>query len=92
MKRLPPPRVVAVDVDGTLVIGGAVNRALVRRVRAMSEAGYDVIVWSMRGRIYAERAAHATGLSDVATCVGKPGVIIDDKGLEWLRESHVVRL
>ena len=91
---MPSPRCIAVDVDGTLFSAKRprrVNRRLVSSVRAKANEGWDVIVWSMRGSVYARRAARAAGLDDVAVCVSKPGVIVDDIGLDWLRGCRVVR-
>lgn len=91
MRRLPPPRVIAVDVDGTLLLDrGRINAPLVESLKAKADDGFDLIVWSMRGRAYAQAAADRCGL-DAAVCVGKPGMIIDDCGIDWLRGCTVAR-
>ena len=87
----PLPRVLAVDVDGTLIDGWRTNPSIVELVRQQASAGWDVVIWSMRGRLYAERAAALAGVSDLAICIGKPGYIIDDQGLDWLRGARVQR-
>ena len=86
---LPPPRCIAIDVDGTLITDGRVNQPLVDYARGAAEAGFDILIWSMRGRIHAERAMQAAGLTDVARAISKPGLIIDDQGLTWLRHVRI---
>jgi hypothetical protein len=88
--RLPPPKCLAVDVDGTLITSQGVNPTLVEEIRERHADGFDVVVWSMRGRAYAERAAEAAGISDLVVCISKPGYIVDDVGLDWLRDVVVV--
>ena len=91
-RALPPPRCMAVDVDGTLIINGRVNQAMVESVNKALADGYQIIVWSMRGRAYAEAAAARVGLTgDDVQCCSKPGVIVDDVGLEWLKGVRVLR-
>lgn len=93
-RRLPPPSCVAVDVDGTLFSSKRprlLNSRLVALLRKRSAQGWEIIIWSMRGTAYARRAAYAAGLADVAICIAKPSVIIDDRGLEWLRSAQVVQ-
>lgn len=92
MKRFAPPRVLAVDVDGTLIDGGRAHPSIVELVQRQAAAGWDVLIWSMRGRRYAEQAAAFAGLAELVTCVGKPGVIVDDQGLDWLRDVRVQRM
>ena len=88
--RLPPPKCMAVDVDGTLIVGGEVNAEIVESMRRHHAAGWELVIWSMRGRANAERAAADAGLSEVAVCISKPGIIVDDDGLEWLRGVEVL--
>ena len=88
--RAPPPKCLAVDVDGTLITDQGVNTTLVETIREKHADGFDVVVWSMRGRAYAERAAAAVGIADLVVCISKPGYIVDDVGLDWLREVVVL--
>lgn len=92
MPLLPPPRCLAVDVDDTLLHHNIPNPAIVAMIRAYADQGWDVIVWSLRGRAYAQAAADLAGIAELAVCVGKPGVVVDDKGLDWLQFSRVVRM
>lgn len=89
--NISPPKCIAVDVDGTLIDGRHVNARLVESLKAKASDGYDIVIWSMRGRAYAQAAADHVGLADVAVCISKPGVVVDDRGLEWLRGCRVVR-
>ena len=91
MTPFAPPRCIAVDVDDTLIRHGQPNPSLVTLIRDRAAVGWDVIVWSMRGRAYAQAAATVCGIAELVVCVSKPGVVVDDKGLDWLRFSQVVR-
>lgn len=91
MTPLPPPRCLAVDVDHTLIRQGRPDLGVVTLIRERAADGWDVVVWSMRGRHYAQNAANVCGIAALVVCVGKPGVILDDQGLDWLRGAQVVR-
>lgn len=87
-----PPQAIAIDVDGTLIVNGQVNAALVSFAHRCSEQGFDLMLWSMRGREVAKQAAEAAGLSSVIDVVAsKPGYMIDDRGFDWLRGVRLVR-
>ena len=79
-------------MDGTLVIDGAVNTLVMEFAQERIEAGWDLLLWSMRGRKHAKHAASLAGLDDVAICTSKPGCVVDDRGLDWLKEVDLVRL
>lgn len=84
-RTLPPPLAIAVDVDGTLHQGGRLNHELVAEIRRRKLAGYEVILWSMRGQAYAHRCAIELGILELFDAViSKPGVIYDDEGKAWL--------
>ena len=86
-----PPRVLAVDVDGTLFVKGRVNRLVVDFVMSQKTAGFEIIIWSSRGTDYAKRATAAAGLTGVADVVtSKPGAIIDDQGWQWIKYTRVI--
>lgn len=89
--RYRPPKIIAVDVDGTLVIKGRGNTKLIQWLKAQHAAGYVLILWSMRGERYAEMVANELGIRDLFTHVlGKPGYVVDDKGWGWIRDTKVV--
>ena len=90
--KFPPPRVIAVDVDGTLFIRGHVNSKLVAWIKDRKAQGFEVIIWSSRGTKHAKRGAELAGLSGVADVViSKPGYIVDDRAWSWIRFTRVVR-
>lgn len=76
LETLPPPRVIAVDVDGTLHVDGISNQRLTTWLEEQRAAGYSLMLWSMRGEEYARRAAihcKADHLFDLIC--SKPGYI-----------------
>lgn len=86
------PKVIAVDVDGTLHENGYCNDRLVKWMRAKKADGYFIIIWSMRGLSHAKKAAERFGVADIADAIiPKPGYIVDDNGWAWTRYSSVVR-
>lgn len=92
MNAYVPRRVLAVDVDGTLIVHGRVNASVLRELKAAHKSGYDIIVWSARGRQHAEQAAEAAGVTEISICIGKPSAIIDDLGWAWAKTVPVVRV
>ena len=90
-QRHPPPKVIAVDVDGTLIIDGKVNAELVDYCRRKKDEGFTMILWSSRGKENAERAAKQSGLEGVFNILmSKPGYIVDDKQWSWTKYTRVV--
>ncbi len=90
--KLPPTRCIAVDVDGTLIYSGRLNQRLADWCEAKKVAGWDVVLWSARGRKYAEKVAEKFGIVGTFTSiVGKPGYIVDDLGWQWVRGTKIVR-
>lgn len=79
----PPPRCLAIDVDGVLLVRGQIDQRVVEHARLRISEGWDVYVWSSRGRAHAERACKMAGLDVPA--ISKPGYILDDKGWGWTR-------
>lgn len=89
---LPQRRIGAVDVDRTLILEGEVNEAVVEWVRDRKREGFFLVLWSARGKRYAEAAARKAGLEEAFDVVmGKPGVIVDDEGWGWAKRVPVVR-
>ena len=88
----PPPRVIAIDVDGTLQIGGEANARLIEWCRQRKADGFQLILWSARGEAHARRYAEAFAVADLfAVICSKPGYIVDDLGWGWIRHTRVIR-
>ena len=83
---------IAVDVDGTLILGDAVNQALVDWCKAQARDGHRLTVWSARGEEYAAAAVAKCGLSDIVVhAISKPQVIVDDKLWQWTERTFAMR-
>ena len=82
---------IAVDVDGTLLVRGACNAAVVRYCEARKAEGAYLILWSARGVEHARAVAAEFGVTDLFDAIiPKPGAIIDDKGWSWVRHTLVI--
>jgi len=91
-RLLPPPKVIAVDVDGTLVVRGVVNKKLTDWCKHKKQEGFTMILWSSRGETHAINAAKLSGLCNVFDhIISKPGYIVDDKGWSWVRYTKWIR-
>ena len=85
-------KVIYVDVDGTLVVGGKPNRKLVELLTQWKKAGFELVLWSAAGREHAEEMAELCGVTDCFSVIlSKPGYIVDDVGWKWTRWVKVVR-
>lgn len=92
MSDPPRPKVIAIDVDGTLFDRrGHLNQRMVDWINAKYEDSYQIMIWSMRGREHAELAAERAGLWDIAQCCAKPGYVVDDKGWSWVKGTKVIK-
>lgn len=90
--KYPPPKVIAVDVDGTLCLRGELNPRVVDWCARRRKEGYSTMLWSMRGQAYAKKAAEFFRVSHLFdVIVSKPGVILDDRGWTWVRDTRIVR-
>ena len=90
---MPRPRVIAVDVDGTLCLAGEPNTALIEWLRKRREDGYSLTLWSNRGEAHARATAERYACADLfAHIVSKPGYVVDDRGWAWIRDTEVVRM
>jgi hydroxymethylpyrimidine pyrophosphatase-like HAD family hydrolase len=74
--------VVYCDIDGTLTTNpangwGPPCPKVIASIKEAIDAGHDVILWSARGKSYAEMFANKHNLN-VTSCQSKPDVIIDD--------------
>ncbi len=87
----PIRNVIAVDVDGTLIHGSAINDALVSWLRVKKEEGHELILWSARGREHARRAAKITDTETLFDAIiSKPGRIVDDLGWSWIKWTKII--
>ncbi len=70
-----------IDIDGTLTEADRAHAKpilyRVERVKALMRAGNEIVLWSARGRAYAESFAKANGMEGIA-CVSKPSLLVDD--------------
>ena len=91
--RLLPSRSIFVDVDNTLISPtGRLNRRMVIYCELKKNQGFDIILWSARGRVYAERVAKKFNIVDLFyTIIGKPKYIFDDIGWEWTRDTRILK-
>ncbi len=92
MPKYPKTRAIFVDVDGTLISHGRLNEAVVDYCQKVLRMDYDVVLWSARGRRYAEAVAKKHGLDFFTAIIGKPGYIIDDLGWAWINNTKVLTL
>jgi ribonucleotide monophosphatase NagD (HAD superfamily) len=90
---LPPPRVIAVDVDGTLHLRGEPNTRAIAWLTERKAEGYKLTLWSMRGEAHARRIASQLNCLELFDCVtSKPGFILDDEGWAWIKRTKVMRI
>jgi hydroxymethylpyrimidine pyrophosphatase-like HAD family hydrolase len=91
MYDLPPPRVVAVDVDGTLYCHGEINWDLVEFCRVQKRDGYLIMLWSLRGEAHARRIVEEFEIDGVFDLIcSKPGYLIDDQGWGWIKYTCTI--
>lgn len=93
MPKHPPTRTIAVDVDGILILHSIyLNTALVEYCRHKKAEGFSLMLWSARGKEYAESIAQKFGLTDLFEVIlAKPGYIVDDLGWDWIKYTQVIR-
>ncbi len=60
--KYPPCKSVAVDVDGALLIDGAVNQQIADWVCQKKQDGFFMILWSARGKKHIEINKGATAI------------------------------
>jgi len=88
--KFKPRKIIAVDIDSTLLTKGKLNQDLVSWVAEKRKDGFDVMLWSAQGRKYAETVADNHGITDLFThIIGKPSYIVDDVGWKWTRYTRV---
>lgn len=90
-RKKPLTKVIAVDVDDTLLISGKINEELVVWCRARKCEGFKLILWSQAGEVHARNVARRAGIVDLFhVIIGKPGYIVDDKGWGWTKFTRRV--
>jgi len=90
-KSLPPPRVIAVDVDNTLHSAGVCNSRLIDWCKQQKEAGFYLMLWSSRGEAHARNVAAHCGVDGLFDMIcSKPGYVVDDQGWGWIKYTRVI--
>jgi len=84
--------VVAVDLDGTLMNRGRINTEVLHWIKTAKSCGWTVILWSARGEQKAREAAKRLRVDHIFdSIIGKPTVVVDDNGWDWIRFTKVLR-
>jgi hydroxymethylpyrimidine pyrophosphatase-like HAD family hydrolase len=84
-------KVIAVDVDGTLLINGSINQSLVEWCISRKDDGFCMILWSARGEKHAKNICKLSKLETVFDYViSKPAYVVDDKGWSWTKYTKVI--
>jgi len=92
MNKFPPRNVIAIDVDGTLIIRSRLNTELADWARAMKLDGFEVTLWSAQGREYAREIAERFEITDCFDYyASKPFYIVDDMGWSWVKFTKVLK-
>jgi len=83
----PPPKLIAIDVDGTLQNAqGEPNTAGIEWCRRRKAEGFEIILWSMAGSDHAIDVARTFGCADIFDYIlSKPGYVADDQGEAWTK-------
>jgi len=88
----PPRKVIAVDVDETLIIKGRLNTKLVEWIKGKKADGCQVNLWSARGSLYAWKVAEHHDITYLFDSIhSKPGIIVDDQGWLWIKFVKVIK-
>jgi predicted mannosyl-3-phosphoglycerate phosphatase (HAD superfamily) len=91
-QKFPPPRTIAIDVDGTLQRRGEPNLPLLEWCREKKSAGFTLVLWSSRGEDHARKFATLFGVQDLFDHIlSKPGYIVDNHGWSWIQYTRVIK-
>jgi len=91
-QKYPPPKVIAIDVDGTLQQRGLPNNRLIEGCKKRKEDGFTIMLWSSRGEAHARKYAELFGVTDLFDLIcSKPGYIVDDQAWGWIKYTRVIR-
>lgn len=70
-----------IDIDNTLTTGrqmwSSPNAKMMAKVKALIDAGHEVIIWSTGGTVYAKDFCEYHDLKP-CTALGKPNFVVDD--------------
>lgn len=90
LKGMRVPRLVAIDMDGTLLgSDGRVSQRNLAALRAAEEAGIEVVVATGRRHAYAMRVLRELELSHTHALVSSNGTVIRTIGSELLHRQHL---
>jgi hydroxymethylpyrimidine pyrophosphatase-like HAD family hydrolase len=91
MSKYKKSKVIAVDVDDTLIVNGELNHVLIDWLKKKDQEGYTLILWSMAGFYHAKRVAERFGIRELFhIIIPKPGYIVDDDGWNWTMHTEVL--
>jgi hypothetical protein len=89
--KIAPTNCIAIDIDGTLIIDGVLNARLLNWIEDKKRLKWDCILWSARGRKYAESVARKNKIDHLFTAIiGKPHYFVDDSGLSWIKHTRII--
>lgn len=92
VKSYPNRKTIAIDIDGTLINHHTLNAAVVSFCERKKQEGYELILWSARGKKYAEHIAQHFKLTHIFdTIIAKPSHILDDQGWNWIKYTCVIK-
>ena len=87
----PQRKCIAIDIDDTLIGKGKLNKVVYDLAKQRLAEGWEVVLWSARGKDYAQEIATKHGIADAFSMVmGKPSVIVDDKGWSWIKYTKAI--
>jgi hydroxymethylpyrimidine pyrophosphatase-like HAD family hydrolase len=88
-----PVRMIAVDLDGTLIgVGGRVSERNLLAIRAAERAGVEVVVATGRRHSYAMKLLRGLGFRDRAVLVSSNGTVTRRIGSELMERNHLSRV
>jgi hydroxymethylpyrimidine pyrophosphatase-like HAD family hydrolase len=91
-QKYAPPKVIGIDVDGTLQKNGLPNTRLIEWCRERKSEGFALMLWSARGEAYARNYAERFDVLELFDLIcSKPGYIVDDQGWGWIKYMRVIR-
>ena len=91
-KKYPRVKCVCIDVDGTIIQNGRLNKKLAEWASRKRDSGFEVILWSAQGKEHAEKVAAKYGIEKTfSAIISKPGYIVDDLGWSWTKYTKVIR-
>ena len=86
-----PTKTIYIDADNTLIVNGVLNDTLVDWIKGRRRDCFEIVLWSARGRLYAESVAERFMVADLFDfVVSKPGYIVDDMGTSWNKYIKVI--